>query len=506
MRHCKHVSKYLKFILLNSAVIAGGITSGYSAVVPAVPAAAMPASAPVAAPVNAAQPSNDFQLLQAQFTELSKKLEHLEKAQKHASKEAAEVATAAAKEQVAITQSKSPMQSRPSREGYKWSVGNTDVNLGGMVKLSSIYDAGPSTGDAVNMTTLPIKGVDTAAAKSGNFRMHGRASNVNFGTLTQTGKGDVKTFVEFDFYGNNSFTASDRNGPGQVSAYALRLRHAYGEYQGWLAGQTWSNFNDLESLAATVDDTGVTGESIIRQAQLRYTKEFNPNWRLAVAAENPSTDYTDATTLTRYDGGSGGSGVQSMPDLTFNVRYKVEGRGHLSFRGLFRRLVTKNLSSDTGGAYTGKANAYGFGLSGRVYTVGKDSFFAQANAGDGIGRYIYDGYGMAAAFSAAAKKFQKQRAYGILVGYEHFWRENLRSNVAVGQTRIRTDSLIPIVAPTAAGATRATSKMQQAFINLMYKPVASVEVGVEYGHFKRTTVDDKNGTGDRVQMGVTYKW
>ena len=250
----------------------------------------------------------------------------------------------------------------------------------------------------------------------------------------------------------------------------------------------------------------MTGESIIRQAQLRYTKDFNPNWRLAVAAENPATDYTDVTTFTRYDSGISGSGVQSMPDLTFNARYKVEGRGHLSFRGLFRRLATKSLTSDTGGAYAGKANAYGFGLSGRIYTIGKDSFFAQANAGDGIGRYIYDGYGMAAVFSAAAKKFQKQRAYGMLMGYEHFWRENLRSNVAIGQTRIRTDSMVPIAVPTAAGTTRVTSKMQQAFINLVYNPVASVEVGLEYGHFKRTTVDDKNGTGDRVQMGVTYKW
>ena len=511
MRHCQHISKYLKFILLNSAVIAGGITSGYAAT--AIAPAPMPT--PALAPVSAAQPSNDFKILQDQFTELSKKLEHLEKTQKHASKEAAEVAVAAAKEEVAITQARSPMQSRAPREGYKWSSGNTDINLGAMIKLDAMYDAGAPLGDAINMTALPIKGVDITASKSGNYRMHAKQSQLNVGTLTSTAKGDVKTYLEIDFFGDNSFVSTnDRNSSVQVSSYAPRLRHAYGEFNGWLAGQTWSNFNDMESLPTTLDASGVTGESILRQAQLRYTKQVSQTWRVAVALENPVTDYTDAYDLKRYDSSTisqYGSGTQAVPDLTFNARYKVENRGHLSFRVLVRRLVVKGVAGDTannpaGVAYAGKATAYGFGISGRVYTVGKDSFFVQTNAGDGIGRYIYDGYGMSAAYNATTKKFQKQRMYGALAGYEHYWADNLRSNLAVGQTRVKLDSMIPIAVPTTAGTTRVTSKMQQAFVNLLYKPVPPVEVGIEYGHFKRSTVDEKNGTGDRVQMSVIYKW
>lgn len=508
MRHYQHISKYFKFILLNSAVIASGVTSSYAgAAVAPIPAPAAPAS-------TVQSSSNDFKILQDQFAALNAKLEKLEKAQKHASKEAAEVAVAAAKEEVAITQSKSPKQSRTPSEGYKWSSGNTDINIGGQVKVSAIYDAGPPTGDSTNMPALPIKGVDTSTSKSGNYRMHAKASRLNMGTLTCTSKGDVKTFFEIDFYGTNNFSKTgDR---GSSFNYTPRLRHAYGEFQGWLAGQTLSNFSDADSIPTTVEDTGPTGQSAFRQAQIRYTKEFNKNWRMAVAVENSITDYTDAYNLTRYDSNTfgqntNGSGTQPLPDFTFNTRYKSDRGDFITFRALVRRLVTKGLAGDTENnpasvAYSGKATAYGFGVSGKFYTIGKDAIYAQLNAGDGIGRYIYDAYGMSAAYSSRAWQFKKQRAYGAVVGYEHFWADNLRSNVVVGQTRIRVDRIIPIAVPPAAALSRVTSKMQQAFVNLLYKPVPTVEVGIEYGHFKRSTINDQNGTGDRVQVGVTYKW
>ena len=53
----------------------------------------------------------------------------------------------------------------------------------------------------------------------------------------------LKTFVEIDFYG-----AEDEANEFVSNSYAPRLRHAYGSWGNWLAGQTWSTFMDLNGL------------------------------------------------------------------------------------------------------------------------------------------------------------------------------------------------------------------------------------------------------------------
>src|SRR5690554_1266644 len=81
---------------------------------------------------------------------------------------------------------------------------------------------------------------------------------------------DVKITVEGDFASGGNF----------------RLRHAFGEYNGVLAGQTWSNYNSFTGNTPTLDFNGAAGWAgyQARTAQLRYT-----TGGLSVAAEDPKS-------------------------------------------------------------------------------------------------------------------------------------------------------------------------------------------------------------------------
>ena len=98
---------------------------------------------------------------------------------------------------------------------------NTSVKIGGYVKADFIYDVDADLGDSFAASAIPADGSD-ADRKSGNFRSHAKQTRLNFSTWTPTEVGEVKLFIESDFFGqggNQTFSNST----------TFRLRHAYGE-------------------------------------------------------------------------------------------------------------------------------------------------------------------------------------------------------------------------------------------------------------------------------------
>lgn len=130
------------------------------------------------------------------------------------------------------------------------------------------------------------------------------ANNLGFGALTPTspedGKfgshayqtrlgvrgsaGDMKFNFEGDFYGS---------GGG-----SFRIRHAYGEYAGFLFGQTWSNWNSDANPAFMMDFNGVPGGAGYRAVQVRYTHKLSDEMSVAVSAEDDPASYKAAPILT----------------------------------------------------------------------------------------------------------------------------------------------------------------------------------------------------------------
>ena len=159
-----------------------------------------------------------------------------------------------------------------------------------------------------------------------------------------------KGYLEMDLFGGALGNEAATN------TYGVTIRHAFVSYGNWLAGQTWSNFQDLAALPDAVDFVGPTeGTVFVRQTQVRYT---NGPW--SVSLENPET------LLTPYRGGAGriSSDDNYVPDLT--ARYLTKGDwGHFTVAGLARQLryeTTTGIDADGSG--------YGLSVSGK-YNLGK---------------------------------------------------------------------------------------------------------------------------------------
>ena len=101
------------------------------------------------------------------------------------------------------------------------------LRIGGQVRMSVVKTLGPLGIDDRFVTSLiPIEG-SQAAGRGSRLAYSAQPSRLNFDMRAPTGVGSMRAFIEADHAG-----ADD----------TFRLRHAYGQWSGFLAGQTWSTF------------------------------------------------------------------------------------------------------------------------------------------------------------------------------------------------------------------------------------------------------------------------
>lgn len=360
---------------------------------------------------------------------------------------------------------------------FKLPGSDTSVKLSGYAQLDAIYDIKGDQGRGISLADVPLNG-SAGAKRKGTTTFSARTSRVNFETQTNTSGGPLKTRIEFDFFtseGTETYTNGARP----------RLRHAYGSYGGWLAGQTWSNFMDVDSIPDTLEFIGPTGQVFIRQPQIRYTMATGQNSTLAVAIENPQSDSRDA--------GGDVTPLDRGPDIT--GRWTLTGNwGHFSVRGLLRDLRVDDGSGDN------KANRFGWGIgvAGSIKLGASDTILYQLSGGEGIGRYIQDA-NSAAAYDAATATLRAQKSIGGFIGLQHFWADAIRSNLVYGQTHNDNDAGFGPI----AGLNQST---RQVHANLMWSPIKQMDVGVEYIWGERKTEDGQKGDLNRIQTSLKYNF
>src|SRR3546814_18850980 len=82
-----------------------------------------------------------------------------------------------------------------------------------------------------------------------------------------------------------------------TNTHGLTLRQAFVTWNNWLAGQAWSNFQDVAALPEAVDFVGGTeGTTFVRQAQIRST-----NGPFPVALEKPHNPIGSNAPATRHN-------------------------------------------------------------------------------------------------------------------------------------------------------------------------------------------------------------
>ena len=298
-----------------------------------------------------------------------------------------------------------------------------------------------------------------------------------------TANGDkLKGYVEMDFFGGGSNALAGNE--VATNTYAVTLRQAYVSWNNWLAGQTWSNFQDVAALPDAVDFVGVTeGTTFVRQAQVRYTKGG-----FSVSAENPQTTVSAIGTAARTNG----TGANAMPDLT--ARWVTKGDwGHFSVAGLLRQFKLGD-ETESGGAVS---------LSGKFNLGASDDIRYMANYGSGLGRYMAFGLGPDTVLDGNGE-LNAVDAAGGFVAWRHVFSPKLRTNLMYSVAAFDNDKGLPGWLPGSSDA--ATERASSFHANLIYSPFPKLDVGAEIGYGKRELEDDREGDLKRFHTTVKYSF
>jgi len=335
---------------------------------------------------------------------------------------------------------------------------NTSIHLYGYAETDAVHDFRQSSAPDV-FTDLMFQPLDNAGGPTGRTQFSSQTSRIGFASSTPTPAGPFKTTVEADFY---SYGVDNRK--------LIRLRHAYGEYGGWLVGQTWSTFVDVDTLPETIDFTGPVGAPFSRRALARYAfGDARSGVRVTLAVEDPADQF------------GGPSANERIPQLVARFDKTFES-GAVNLR-----LLTHEKRSPTE-----TKRGYGFAVGGSYKLSAKDLLTGQLTRVDGDIDQLYGANGYAIAADTGALTFD--RNMGLVLGYAHFFNDKLRANASFGLNRGKSAQAAD------------NRSIGEAFFNLIYSPIRNIDLGGEWVYGQRETFDGQSGTLSRVGVMARYSF
>jgi len=331
------------------------------------------------------------------------------------------------------------LASAHSFAGYTFNLTDNDsITFGGFIKA----DVRSISGDVSSPATNNAYWIGAAAVTDDISTTKFTANETRFNAKYI--HGDVTGFIEMDFYGGggNQIISNSSN---------PRLRHAFIKYKNITVGQTWTTFMNTSAIAESADFGGpLVASSFIRQGQIRYT-----NGGLQLSLENPYSDKGDST-------------QDSIPD--FIAKYTFKGDwGNVSVAGVARQLNTLGGNTES---------AVGFGVAGRIKTVGKDDFRFQVHSGK-TGRYV----SVVTARDLVGEEAEKSTSF--MAAYRHFWTDDMRSTVYYGSTDTDLGNV----------------KNNHVAVNLFKNYTKQLSFGVEVGNFEMAKV---NKDSNYLQFSAKY--
>jgi Porin subfamily len=438
---------------------------------------------------------------------------------------------------------------------------------GQMTEIQDYYlTGGPVNGSPQSTTVMATGQLESAplgtagitkARSNGIYSQSPRESKFGVETRTPTPFGEARTVMEFDWAGSTSFVPGGADPTAVSDSLVPRIRYAYGTLGGLLAGQATSNFADPDANGETLDFGGNVGEpGKVRIPEIRYTM---PAWwgtSFSVSAETPETQVGVGTgSIDSSDGGviptlgtvcnvTTGSATQTCsstlatsgstfigttnvniakataPDLTA-AWYIPQPWGHLDFSVVLLPGMDFTDGKYFDKQYIGYGGHFGADFKPGWFGWVKDDFILHIVAGDGIGSYLnassnfalatnfgaagtYGSFnGPTTAAAAAVIRATTVQEFGGEVGYQHWWLDNLRSNINAG---FNAQNGIPLslVGATAGGALN--KEMITAHANLIWNPVSFIDLGVEYTWGQRTVLNNTTGTTSALISKFAFRF
>lgn len=349
--------------------------------------------------------------------------------------------------------------------------GGYQTDIYGYGRLNASYDIDSNQALSTRSGSYAgLAGNDDAA--DGHFGADAFQSRIGLKTVTPEG---VSVTVEGDFRGS---------GGG-----SLRLRHAFGEYNGVLMGQTWSNFTSFVGNTSTLDFDSLPGLAGLqgRVAQARYT-----TGPLSFSLEDPQNSLLDPT-------GASADTKDGLPAITARLQ---DSQGGLSYSAA---VLAHQVGYDTG---SDDESSMGFATFGALKMALTDMITIQGTVSytDGANSFLYrsgDNFGAASAYvDPASGDVETITGYGGSLGAGFNLGGGRSINVGYGIVEVDWDD-----AEDDGVAVGDQSESNSAIMaNYQWTPVKNVMMGVEYQFLDRENVDGTDGDASRILFAAQYNF
>ncbi len=369
-------------------------------------------------------------------------------------------------------------------------VGDTKASVYGYAKLDMIYDVDDKLGNALSHKNISLDGAD---GSDGHTTLHAYQSRIGFSTSTPVAGSTLETKIEGDFYGS---------GGGE-----LRLRHAYGSWNGILAGQTWTNLYGFVAGTPTIDFTGTHGTgNQARQAQLRYT-----TGNFSVSLEEPDelggnedADYAYAKDVTvngaviGQEAATGDAAKSELPDLI--ARYTdTSGPFKYSMSGVLRQLEYDADGQANAPANYGDDTATGWGITLEAAMDVTEALTLRGGVihGEGLGGYQNVSPMAAPAYVNSDGDLEAIEATGGTLG----------ASLKAGPGAINAAySVSTVDLDDEEIADTANDTYETVHLNYIWSPAERVSYGIETSWVSRETKGGDDGDATRIQGMVMYSF
>jgi hypothetical protein len=341
-----------------------------------------------------------------------------------------------------------------------WQIPKSPVifTFGGYVKADLIHDFNPiGSPDFFDVSKIPTDG-----SKGEATRFNVKETRLKL-DVKHPEKG-LRAYVETDFYGSGG---------------SFRIRHAFVEYKGLLAGQTWSNFMDENIIPATLDFEKPAAYAFARHGMIRYKHDLTDNMYIGIALEESKS--------TGQAPPEAGNFENHLPDFTGRFRI-TEDWGHIQVSAF---LASIRYRYTAGG--TDDITLYGGNLSGQFNFLKKDKIIYQAVYGPGTGRYR----GGQSVGLDQNGNLEALTDFGLTLGVEHHWNDKFSSLLVYNYGKIENKEG-QIASAFESGTYFAA--------NLLYNVMKGTFVGLEYLRGKRQDFDGADGSANRLQFSVRYSF